>query len=169
VEVAHDIQIPVSRYITGSLALINSFDTWHGVLLHIPHAPNFQPFTLLQERRMWTSKMWKITEGRVKDRGVSWFPELVDKSESTSLSVTIVPHKLFSQGRVSRCTCTGQCETVEALRNSCVTSLRMSLSTTWYTVDIHVNCWCDSGAFVCRATTLHVPQLHLPFLQLLPQ
>ena len=23
----------------------------------------------------------KITEGRVKDRGVTWFPELVDKSK----------------------------------------------------------------------------------------
>ena len=26
-------------------------------------------------------QMRKITEGRVRDRGVTWFPELVDKSE----------------------------------------------------------------------------------------
>ena len=30
VEVAHDIQIPVSSYITKTLNLVNSFDTWHG-------------------------------------------------------------------------------------------------------------------------------------------
>jgi hypothetical protein len=30
VEVAHNTQLPVSKYITGSMALTNPFDTWHG-------------------------------------------------------------------------------------------------------------------------------------------
>ena len=30
VEVAHDIQLSIGKYITNSLALKNSFDTWHG-------------------------------------------------------------------------------------------------------------------------------------------
>ena len=33
VEIARDIQLPVSKFITDSLALINSFDTWHGELM----------------------------------------------------------------------------------------------------------------------------------------
>ena len=35
VEVAHDIQLSVSKYISDSLFLINSFDTWHGELLYM--------------------------------------------------------------------------------------------------------------------------------------
>ena len=31
VEVAHDMQLQVSRYIKQDLKLLNSFDTWHGM------------------------------------------------------------------------------------------------------------------------------------------
>ena len=30
VEVAHDYQPQVSRYVTDDLCLLNSYDTWHG-------------------------------------------------------------------------------------------------------------------------------------------
>ena len=30
-EVAHDMQLQVSKFVTGDLKLINSFDTWHGI------------------------------------------------------------------------------------------------------------------------------------------
>ena len=33
VEVAHDYQVQVQRYITDELKLINSYDTWHGMLV----------------------------------------------------------------------------------------------------------------------------------------
>lgn len=32
VEVAHDMQLQVSRYIKQDLKLLNSFDTWHGMV-----------------------------------------------------------------------------------------------------------------------------------------
>ena len=31
VEVAHDMQLQVARYIKQDLKLLNSFDTWHGM------------------------------------------------------------------------------------------------------------------------------------------
>ena len=34
-EVAHDIQQQVSRYISAELHLINSYDTWHGMYVHV--------------------------------------------------------------------------------------------------------------------------------------
>jgi hypothetical protein len=62
-EVAHDIQQQVSHFITADLSLVNSYDTWHGT------------------KNVW-KQMLKITQGRVRDRGVTWFPELVDKRKS---------------------------------------------------------------------------------------
>ena len=32
VEVAHDIQAQVSKYIRETLGLVNSYDTWHGTV-----------------------------------------------------------------------------------------------------------------------------------------
>ena len=35
-EVAHDIQQQVSRFITSDLSLVNSYDTWHGIIhIHV--------------------------------------------------------------------------------------------------------------------------------------
>ena len=59
-EVAHDIQHQVGRYVTDDLHLINSFDMWHGT-------------------KNVGKALQKITQGRVRDRGKTWFPELVDK------------------------------------------------------------------------------------------
>jgi hypothetical protein len=59
-EVAHDIQQQVSRYVV-SLGLTNSYDTWHGT-------------------KNVAKQMLKISQGRVRDKRVTWFPELVDKS-----------------------------------------------------------------------------------------
>ena len=36
-EVAHDIQRSVSRYVTDSLGLTNSYDTWHGECSTVSH------------------------------------------------------------------------------------------------------------------------------------
>ena len=33
VEVAHDIQQQVSKYIVDVMGFVNSYDTWHGMLL----------------------------------------------------------------------------------------------------------------------------------------
>ena len=52
VEVAHEIHLPISKFITDSLALINSFDTWHGELIF----PLFYYSVMYQEIKMWTSK-----------------------------------------------------------------------------------------------------------------
>ena len=40
VEVAHDIQAQVAKYIRETLGLVNSYDTWHGMVV-------FQQHTLL--------------------------------------------------------------------------------------------------------------------------
>jgi hypothetical protein len=61
-EVAHDIQQQVSRYVV-SLGLTNSYDTWHGT-------------------KNVAKQMLKISQGRVRDKRVTWFPELVDKRKS---------------------------------------------------------------------------------------
>ena len=33
IEVAHDMQLAVGRYVKQDLKLLNSFDTWHGMKL----------------------------------------------------------------------------------------------------------------------------------------
>ena len=79
VEVAHDIQLSVSKNITGSLNFVDSFDTWHGILLILQvdtYCSAFLPGTKNVDKQM-----RKVTQGRVRDRGVTWFPQLVDKSK----------------------------------------------------------------------------------------
>ncbi|XP_064402159.1 uncharacterized protein LOC135347946 [Halichondria panicea] len=63
VEVAHDMQHQVSRYVTSDLGLKNSFDIWHGT-------------------KNLSKCLQKVTQGRVRDKGLTWFPELVDKQKS---------------------------------------------------------------------------------------
>ena len=36
-EVAHDIQLQVSRYVSSELCLVNSYDTWHGAVFCNTH------------------------------------------------------------------------------------------------------------------------------------
>ena len=35
VEVAHDIQAQVSKYVRETLGLVNSYDTWHGTVVFL--------------------------------------------------------------------------------------------------------------------------------------
>ena len=79
-EVAHDIQQQVSRFITSDLSLVNSYDTWHGTYMYTLHTYMYMYVHMLGTKNVW-KQMQKITQGRVRDRGVTWFPELVDKSE----------------------------------------------------------------------------------------
>ena len=37
VEVAHDIQVQVAKYIRETLGLVNSYDTWHGMVVFQQH------------------------------------------------------------------------------------------------------------------------------------
>ena len=80
VEVAHDIQHSVTRYITDSLGLINSYDTWHGALCGYWSKNCIKSSSPAGTKNV-DKLMKKITEGRVRDRDVTWFPQLVDKSE----------------------------------------------------------------------------------------
>ena len=70
----------VSSYISKDLKLINSYDTWHGkypfCILYLPHH-------LCLKQNVGTKnvkkEIKKITKGTKANRGVVWFPELVDK------------------------------------------------------------------------------------------
>lgn len=79
-EVAHDIQQSVSKYVTSRLNLINSFDTWHGNVITIIHVRIFVSYNCISGTKNVGKEMKKITEGRARDRGKTWFPQLVDKS-----------------------------------------------------------------------------------------
>ena len=84
VEVAHDMQLAVERYVKQDLKLLNSFDTWHGMKLTAMvqslclHWCNSTPCRN-QER---CQGACKITKGRVRDQDVTWFTELADKRMS---------------------------------------------------------------------------------------
>ena len=83
-EVAHDIQQQVSGFIASDLSLMNSYDTWHGTYIvyctHLYVLLNMYLYMHIGTKNVW-KQMQKITHGRVRDKGVNWFPELVDKSE----------------------------------------------------------------------------------------
>lgn len=52
VEVAHDIQKQVSKYVTSRLKLINSYDTWHGNTLLFPVMFILNAIIIIQGQRM---------------------------------------------------------------------------------------------------------------------
>ena len=78
-EVAHDIQAQVSKYVIGTLRLVNSYDTWHGtvcmgqrvLLAHIYIHTYIGWYTGTKNV---AKEMKKIAEGRVRDREKTWFP-----------------------------------------------------------------------------------------------
>ena len=81
-EVAHDIQQQVARYVTSDLKLLNSYDTWHGKFIHCYICTNILCYS--QESYFVGTKnvakeLSKITKGLVKERGKKWHPELSDK------------------------------------------------------------------------------------------
>ena len=64
------MQAQVAKYVTEVLGLVNSYDTWHGT-------------------KNVAKEMKKVTEGLVRNREVTWFPELSDKS-TTHLSCFLI-------------------------------------------------------------------------------
>lgn len=91
-EVAHDMQSQVTKYVTGSLKLVNSYDTWHGQLQVVQNLCMCMQnvislvcvysyvCTLVGTKNV-AKEMKKITQGTKKDKGTKWFPEFADKSE----------------------------------------------------------------------------------------
>ena len=80
-EIAHDIHTPVSSYVTRELGLVNSYDTWHGKTWNIILIVFILHVYLFQGTKNVAKEMSKITKGPVKTRGITWFPELADKSK----------------------------------------------------------------------------------------
>ncbi len=79
VEVAHDMQHQVSRYVTSDLGLKNSFDTWHGKYKICCNNKVHCSELFSSGTKNLSKCLQKVTQGRVRDKGVTWFPELVDK------------------------------------------------------------------------------------------
>ena len=77
---AHDIQQQVSHFV-NELGLVNSYYTWHGWK---NCTPGQYAASLILAFDVGTKNvanmMLKNSQGRVRDRGVTWFPDLVDKS-----------------------------------------------------------------------------------------
>ena len=80
VEVAHDMQQQVAKHIRNDMGLLNSYDTWHGKALYFILIILMITFVNVGSKNV-AKIMAKITAGPAKSRGVTWFPELVDKSE----------------------------------------------------------------------------------------
>ena len=78
-EVAHDIQLQVSKFVTQELKVLNSFDTWHGKIWMLSCTCILYGLKSCQGTKNVAKELAKITQGRVRDRGMTWFPELVDK------------------------------------------------------------------------------------------
>ena len=73
-EVAHDMQLQVTNFVTG-MGLHNSYDTWHGN----NYSGAFVRSQFCLGTKNVAKELKKVTEGRLKDRGITWFPELTDK------------------------------------------------------------------------------------------
>ena len=94
-EVAHDIQAQVSKYVRETLGLVNFHDTWHGTVTCVCVAMLVPTTCILYTHnnsfgtgtKNVAKEMKKITEGRVKERGKKWFPDLADKSKDVCSSV----------------------------------------------------------------------------------
>ena len=94
-EVAHDIQQQVSRFITADLSLVNSYDTWHGTTHNLSVALTCDMCVCMCEGKNVWKQMLQITQGRVRDRGVTWFPEVVDTSTCVYIECSFVTQLLF--------------------------------------------------------------------------
>ena len=98
-EVAHDIQVQVSKYVKH----LDSYDTWHGMYQCVCGyvCTNYMyivVYTYTYNNCYGTGtknvakEMKKITEGWVKERGKNWFPELADKSNDNMCNFMFCPH-----------------------------------------------------------------------------
>ncbi len=77
VEVAHDNQSVVKKYVTDDLNLTNSYDTWHGKCVEC-HVLIFTNSVYLGTKNV-AKGMKKLAIGTKKAQGKTWFPELSDK------------------------------------------------------------------------------------------
>ena len=75
-EVAHDNSASVKSYIVEDLQLKNSYDTWHGKSCKF--CISFYSFIGTKNV---AKAMTKIATGAKMRAGITWFPELSDKSE----------------------------------------------------------------------------------------
>ena len=62
-----------------SLGLTNSYDTWHGNNSFAKEKVYNVLYTHTETKNV-AKQMAKISQGRVRDKRVTWFPELADKS-----------------------------------------------------------------------------------------
>ena len=107
-EVAHDLQQQVARFVTVQLGVVNSFDTWHGMInahLHIIlYSFEFSFVSFIRDEECGQRK--KITEGLVRNRGITWFPNLIDKRKtqwSAYIHVYVHPHSVGVQLMEATC------------------------------------------------------------------
>ena len=76
------MQLQVARYIKQDLKVLNSFDTWHSMDCQLVFFCSMLLLKLLIIGTKNVAKeLTKLTKDRVRDKGVTWFPELVDKRE----------------------------------------------------------------------------------------
>ena len=85
-EVAHDINQQVSRYVSQQLKVFNSYDTWHGMITWM-HQVCSDVLMYYPGTKNVAKEMKKISEGLVRNRGVTWFPELADKRSCVCVCV----------------------------------------------------------------------------------
>ena len=77
VEVAHDYQPQVQKYVVDELGLVNSYDTWHGKMLF--NTVPSDKHNLLSGTKNVAKLMAKIAQGAARSEGVTWFRQLSDK------------------------------------------------------------------------------------------
>ena len=101
VEVAHDMQLQVARYITSDLKLLNLYNTWHGKhALFFLCYPIFTCTGCVTISHSWlidglgtknvSMELSKITKGQVRHWGKMWFPQLADKRMTLILCSVII-------------------------------------------------------------------------------
>ena len=80
-EIAHDCHVGVQKYVTDGLGLVNSYDTWHGMIIIACTVlvMLFQIFIKCAETENLVKLVGKVAKGTVKEEGKTWFLQLRDK------------------------------------------------------------------------------------------
>lgn len=105
VEVAHDISQSVSSYISRSLKLVNSYDTWHGILFSILVVA----MTLFLRNEECGQVIEDYLQGSKEAYGSDLVSTACGQTYTCPIFFLLKCRVLFSffQRRVSRFTCTG--------------------------------------------------------------
>lgn len=117
--------------------------------------------------------MLKISQGRVRDRNITWFPELVDKSMIIPVSVRIICGVIFPLGKSIKThlywamkNCGGNADSLRSLIDNIPSHYQVCLNLciivyVWY---LHVYiCVLMNCAFVTPGRPFQLPQhLNLP-------